>query len=100
MTQKDEFRILVGGYFGIQEMDEYDLKVYVMKDIETYIKNYISLNSVSNFDYQLEAEKIKDTVSLKRKLQDSLLTLKKIDSPLELELLVKARLKKMKEEDY
>ena len=34
MTLKDEFKYLVGGYYGIMEMDEYDLKVYVLKDIE------------------------------------------------------------------
>ena len=97
MTNENEYKILVGGHFGIQEMDEYPLKVYVMKDIEEYIKNFISLNPIENYNYKVEAEKIKDNVSLKRKLQDSLLTLKKIDSPLELELMIKARLKNLKE---
>ena len=36
MDLKDEFKYLVGGYYGIREMDEYDLKIYVLKDIENY----------------------------------------------------------------
>ena len=27
MTLQDEFKYLVGGYYGVAEMDEYDLKV-------------------------------------------------------------------------
>ena len=97
MTSKNEFKILVGGYFGVQEMDEYDLKVYVMKDIEEYIKNFVRFNPIPNYNYFSEAEKIKDKLSIKRKLQDSLLTLRKIDGPLELELLIKARLKNIED---
>lgn len=95
MNLKDEFKYLVGAYYGIMEMDEYDLKVYVMKDIENYIRNFISENPISDFDYQKEAEHIKDTMSLRTKLQDCLLVLYKIDAPMELVFMVKSRLKKM-----
>ena len=37
MNLEDEFNYLVGGYFGVREMDNYDLKVYVLEDIENYI---------------------------------------------------------------
>ena len=33
MTLEDEYRYLVGAYYGIIEMDEYDLKVYILQDI-------------------------------------------------------------------
>lgn len=99
MSNEDEFKILVGGYFGISEMDEYDLKVYIMKDIEEYIHHFIKENPILHYDYQREAEKIKDQLSLKRKSQDALLTLRKINAPLEIELLVKARLSKLKKND-
>ena len=33
-TLKDQFNYLVGGYFGIREMDEYELKVYILKEVE------------------------------------------------------------------
>lgn len=93
----DQFRYLVGGYYGIMEMDEYDLKVYVLKDIENYIKSVVHDNPIPNFDYQEEARKVADELSLITKLQDSLLVLYKIDATMELVLLVKARLKREKE---
>ncbi len=96
MTIENEFKILVGGYFGVQEMDEYDLKVYVMKEIEEYIINFVKLNPIEDYDYNLEALYIKDKVSLKRKLQDSILTLRKINGPLELEHMVKLKLQELK----
>ena len=95
MTHEDEFKILVGGYFGIQEMDEYKLKVYVLKDMEDFIKNFLKLNPIANYDYQKEAEKIKDNLPLKRKLQDSLIALRKIDGPLDLILLVKEKIREL-----
>lgn len=95
MDLKDEFKYLVSGYYGIREMDEYDLKIYVLKDIENYIRDYIETNPIDNYDYKKEAEKINDELSLKTKLQDSLLVLNKIDAPIKLILMVKQRLKAM-----
>lgn len=95
MDLKDEFKYLVGGYYGIREMDEYDLKIYVLKDIENYIRDYIETNPIDNYNYRVEAEKINDELSLKTKLQDSLLVLNKIDAPIKLILMVKQRLKAM-----
>lgn len=93
----DQFRYLVGGYYGMMEMDEYELKVYVLKDIENYIRAFIHDNPISDFDYKEEARKVADEVSLITKLQDCLLVLYKIDAPMEVVLLVKARLKREKE---
>lgn len=98
MTLKDEFKYLVGGYYGIVEMDEYDLKVYVLKDIENYIRDYFRDNPISNFAYKKEAENIKDTMSLKTKLQDSLLVLYKINADMDLVFMVKQRLKELDKE--
>ena len=56
MKLEDEFKYLVGGYYGVMEMDEYDLKVYVLKDIENYIRAFINENPIPEFDYKKEAE--------------------------------------------
>ena len=96
MTLEDEYKILIGGYFGVQEMDEYGLKVYVLKDIEDYTRKFIKNNPLVNYDYLGLAEDIKNNLPLKRKLQDSLLVLRKIKGPLELELMIKERLSEMK----
>ena len=97
MSLEDQYRYLVGAYYGVIEMDEYDLKVYVLKDIENYIKDFIDVYPIDNFDYRKEAQKIEDEVSLKTKLQDVLLVLNKINGPIELSLLIKKRLKEIKE---
>jgi len=96
MTLENEYKLLVGGYYGIMEMDEYKLKEYILKDIEEYIKNFIALNPILNYDYSGVAENIKNTVPLKGKLQDSLLTLRKINGPLDLILMVKAKIEELK----
>lgn len=95
----DEYKYLVGAYYGIQEMDEYDLKVFLLKEIENYIKDFVKENKIPNFDYKKEAELVKDTYSLITKLQDSLLILPRIDAPLEIILLVKKRIKTLKEQE-
>lgn len=99
MSLEDQYRYLVGAYYGVTEMDEYDLKVYILKDIENYIKDFISVYPIANFDYRKEAEKIEVEVSLKTKLQDSLLVLNKINGPLDLTLMIKKRLKELKEKN-
>lgn len=93
MDLKDQFRYLVCGYYGIKLMDEYVLKEYILQDVEKYIKDFIEVNPIDNFDYLAEAEFIKDKVSNKNKLQDSLLVLNKVKAPMDLVLLVKQRLK-------
>ncbi len=94
MELEDQFRYLVGGYFGVALLDEYDLKEYVLKDIENYIKEFIKINPIDNFNYVEEAKLIKDKVSKRTKLQDALLVLNKINGSMELVFLIKSELKK------
>ena len=96
MQLKDQFKYLVGGYYGITYIDEYPLKEYVLQDIENYIRDFIEINPIDNFDYLKEARKYEEELDKKTKLQDSLLVLNKINASMELVLLVKARLKKLK----
>jgi hypothetical protein len=99
MESIDTFRYIVGAYYGIREMDNYDLKEYVLKDIEEYIHNYVKENYVKGFDYRAEAEKVEKELSLKTKLQDALIVLPRVNASMELILLVKAKLKEIREEE-
>lgn len=94
MELDDQFRYLVGGYYGVSLMDEYSLKEYVLNDIANYIKDFIEVNPIDDFNYIDEAQNIKDNVSDKTKLQDALLVLNKINGSMELVFLIKAKLKK------
>ena len=97
MSAEDEFKLLVGAYFGIQEMDEYKLKEYVLKDLEEYIKDFLKLHSLSNINLEEMAEEIKDKLPLKRKLQDGLIALRKIDGSLDLILMMKEKINELNE---
>ena len=98
MEIEDTYRYMISGYFGVMEMDTYNLKEYVLKDIENYIRDFVKQNPSSSFDFVSEVEKIKDTVPVKTKLQDALLVLNKMDNaPMDLILDIKHRLKTLKD---
>lgn len=97
MSIIDQYKCLVEAYYGILEMDDYDLKVYVLKEVEELIRDFVSEYKDSNFDYKKEAEYIKDNISLITKLQSSLIVLNKMNASMELILLVKSKIKKLKE---
>ena len=94
MELENQFRYLVGGYYGVGLMDEYPLKEYMLKDIENYIRDFIEVNPIDNFDYKEEAKKVRETVSDKTKLQDALLVLNLMHAPMDLVFMIKERLKK------
>ena len=93
MDLKDQFKYLVGGYYGVTYMDDYPLKEFVLKDIENYIKDFIEINPIDNFNYKEEAVKYEEELSEITKLQDALLVLNKINASMEIVLLVKNKIK-------
>lgn len=92
MSLIDQFRLLVSAYYGVLEMDEFTTNAFVLKQIEDYIREFISANPINDFNYIEDANSL-NNLPLKRKLQDSLIVLNKIDGPFELILLIKRRLK-------
>jgi len=95
---KDTYRYLVGGYYGVSEMDEYPLKEFVLKDIEDYIEDFKSNYYIDDFDYEEEKRIVGEERPLITKLQDSLLVLPKVNASMELILLVKEKIKRLKVE--
>ena len=93
MELENQFRYLVGGYYGVMLVDEYPLKEYILKDIEEYITNFIKTNPIPNFDYDKEAFLVRDNVSNKTKLQDALLVLNRMNGPMDLVFMIKNKLK-------
>lgn len=96
MELEDQFRYLVGGYYGVYLMDEYTLKEYILKDIEDYIRDFVKANPIDNYNYEEEAKKIKENSLDKTKLQDALLVLNRMNGPMDLVFLIKKKLKKYK----
>ena len=95
-TLINEFKTYVGAYYGVNSMDEYDLKVYVLKEIEQDIKDFILVNDLDKNECLLLAKEVEEKVSLKTKLQDSLLILYKMNASMELIFMIKSKLKKLK----
>lgn len=95
MTLEDEYKLLVSGYYGISEMDEYNLKEYILNDLEKYIKEFVKEYHITWLDLKQVAQEVEKR-TLKEKLQDSLLILNKVNAPLELYLLIRNRLNDMK----
>ena len=93
MTLEEIYRMYYSGYLGVSEMDEYTSKEYVLKDIEKLIKEHIDTYKL-NLDYDKINEEL-DKQDLIRKLQDAILVLNLIDGPLELKLLIRAKLKEL-----
>jgi len=66
MELEDRFRYLVGGYYGVSLMDSYPLKEYILKDIENYIRDFIEVNPIKDFNYRKEAEEVAEKVRKKQ----------------------------------
>ena len=99
MELENQYKLLVLGYYGMMYLDDYDLKVYILKDIEEYIKAFIKNNPIKDFDYKEMALKYESESSKKTKLQDTLIVLHKIKAPVEVILIVKKHLKEEEEKE-
>ena len=91
---ENQFRYLVGGYYGVALMDSYPLKEFILKDIENYIRDFIETNPLENYSYQEVALTVKEKVEDRVKLQDALLVLNKMNGPMDLVFMIKKELKK------
>ncbi len=91
------YRMIVSAYYGMQMMDEYDLKVYVLKNIDDYRKSFIKENNLK-LDFAKEEELVEERTT-KSKLQDTLIVLNKINASMEIIHLVKERLNRIIEEE-
>lgn len=99
MNLENKYKSLVSAYYGIMLMDEYDLKVYVLKDIENYINNFININPIDNFNFKQEFTKYERELSDKVKLQDALQLMQEMDQPLELLLLIKNKIRQLDKQE-
>ena len=91
ITLEERLNLLLEAYYGLFEMDEYDLKEFEIKKLKDEIDNFIKEYNINNTNY----ESVKNNVSLKTKLQSLLIVLNENNGPLELILLVKRRLKEI-----
>ena len=94
-----KYKILFGGYLGVSLMDEYSSKEYVLYDIENYIKGFIEINPLPNFNYSEYMNKVDMEESNKVKLQDALRVLNIINGSTELKYLIKKKIREINNEE-
>ncbi len=98
MNIEDTFRYMIAGRYGVELIEEYKLKEYMLIEMDNYINDFINTNEIS-FDVDKVKEEVRDTYSDRVKLQDSLLILQSMEAPMELVFLVKSYLKKLGRKD-
>ncbi len=94
MKLEDTYRYMIAGRFGVELIEEYKLKEYILIKIDKYIDDFIDTNTI-DFDIERVKEEVHDTYTDRVKLQDSLLILQSMNAPMELVFLVKAKLKEL-----
>ena len=99
MDLLDVYKYLIGGYYGVSLIDEYDLKVYVLKDIEKYINDWLESNDLGDVNIE-EINNEVNNLDEVEKLQDAMLVLHQIDGPLDLILIINQRIMKLNEKDW
>lgn len=93
MSLEDEYKILIGAYFGMMELDSYITKEYILEDLNKLITDFEKTN---NLDYMSIKESYLKEINLKTKLQDLLLVLNRNDGPIDLIIMVKQKLNNLR----
>lgn len=100
MKNVDTFECFVSGYYGIRDYIDYELKPFVLKDIENYIRELIKEKPHHENDYQKSSDMIEHDLSGIQKLQDSLIVLRKIEGYMDLVLIIKRKIKELRYEEF
>ena len=93
MNSFDLYKMYVNAYAGVLLLDEYDLKVYLLKELKEYIMDFVLQNDLE-CDFESDLDKSIKNVNNKTKFQDALYILNQLNAPVEVILIIQNRLKK------
>ena len=96
MEFDDPYKYMMSGYYGIELLDEYKDKQYLMKNIREYISNYLEDNRIPGFDYEELNRLIEKNNSEIDKLQDALLLLNDMNGPMEVSIIIRQKISDLK----
>ena len=91
----DEIKYMISGYLGVETMDQYVKKVYLLKDMRDYIFEVVESNEIQGFDFEKLKDELRDTPRVE-KLQDSLIILNAMNAPMDIILMIKPLVKELK----
>ena len=96
MEFDDPYKYMISGYYGIELLDEYKDKQYLLKDIREYINNYLEDNRIPNVDYEAIKNEIERNNTDIDKLQDALLLLNDMNAPMEASITIRQKISELK----
>ena len=91
----DEIKYMISGYLGVETIDQYVKKVYLLKDMRDYIFEVVESNEIQGFDFEKLKDELRDTPRVE-KLQDSLIILNAMNAPMDIILMIKPLVKELK----
>lgn len=94
---EEKYKTMFGAYLGMTLMDEYDLKPYILNDIEKYIKDFIKEYPLPNFNYQEFMMMVDKEESNIVKLQDLQRIGIVLEFDTELKYIIKQKIKEIRE---
>ena len=94
--ENNHYKTILGAYYGVMLMDEYPLKAYVLKNIETLGLNYLQNK---NIPADLIKSEVVNKVTKKTKLQDALYILNELDEDKELMHMIKRKIRELESEN-
>lgn len=96
MEFDDPYKYMISGYYGIELLDEYKDKQYLLKRIRDYINGYLEENRVDNVDYEEIKREIEKNNTEIDKLQDALILLNDINAPMEASIIIRQKISELK----
>lgn len=96
MEFDDPYKYMISGYFGVELLDEYKDKQYLLKDIREYIDAYLEDNRIPNVDYEAIKNEIERNNTDIDKLQDALLLLNDMNAPMEASITIRQKISELK----
>ena len=94
--ENNNYKTILGAYYGVMLMDEYPLKAYILKNIENLRLNYLQNK---NIPADLIKSEVVNKVSKKTKLQDALYILNELDEDKELMHMIKRKIRELDSEN-
>ena len=92
----DDIKYMVSGYLGIKSLDDYERKVYILRDARKFIDAYVEDSDFENFEFDKYCDYIDKEYTYLEHLQDALLLINSMNGPVDLILLIKPKIAKLK----
>ena len=83
----DDIKYMCSGYVGIKSLDDYERKVYILRDARKFIDAYVEDSDFKDFNFDDFCFQMEKEYSHLEHLQDALLLINAMNGPVDLILL-------------